>query len=547
MQRWLILLLVPFGAIAGCPEPEPWVAPVPPAPVAASEPAFDRWEGGWTREGPFVCQENFACDQPAYCVDEQHYARVYERECCFDGPCSLGACAPDLPARMCPPGTVCRHLPSAELVTVACVDPAALAADAGQAPGPFAGNCGNGVPDDVEGCDDGNQISGDGCSHFCTLEPGWYCPGWAQPCHPALGTPPCPLDACRMGALCVDMIEPSASRRGMSCECPAEPLPECPPLAALAMPIPSGAGECWSHAVSADGTTIVGGCSYGSSVATTFVEPVRRAMRWTVAGGAEVYPGRESAVAHDVSADGSVVVGRSAEGPFIWTSSGIQQLDVRLGQGGSSRIDGGIIGAVFVSADGRVVAGGEGPAWLWTEAEGVRELQPATQGRRAGVSGITPDGSRIFGYEAEELVARPLIWNTNGPVEALPLIPDPESFIVASNADGSLLVINTEVEPPANGQEFIARVVLRTSAGSTTLEPDGGLARALSADGHVLLGWLRGGGPLLWRLDQNNLYEPLQLGLEARDLSGDGRVIAGWLELAPPQDIRRRAAIAWVP
>ncbi len=26
-----------------------------------------------------------------------------------------------------------------------------------------------------EECDDGNQLSGDGCSSICTIEPGWYC------------------------------------------------------------------------------------------------------------------------------------------------------------------------------------------------------------------------------------------------------------------------------------------------------------------------------------------------------------------------------------
>lgn len=35
--------------------------------------------------------------------------------------------------------------------------------------------CGDGVVDAGEQCDDGNQISGDGCSSTCTVEVGWYC------------------------------------------------------------------------------------------------------------------------------------------------------------------------------------------------------------------------------------------------------------------------------------------------------------------------------------------------------------------------------------
>jgi fibro-slime domain-containing protein len=37
--------------------------------------------------------------------------------------------------------------------------------------------CGNGVVDPGETCDDGNTKSGDGCSSTCQAEPGWQCPG----------------------------------------------------------------------------------------------------------------------------------------------------------------------------------------------------------------------------------------------------------------------------------------------------------------------------------------------------------------------------------
>jgi cysteine-rich repeat protein len=39
--------------------------------------------------------------------------------------------------------------------------------------------CGNGIKTSLEGCDDGNQISGDGCSATCTIESGYSCTGTA--------------------------------------------------------------------------------------------------------------------------------------------------------------------------------------------------------------------------------------------------------------------------------------------------------------------------------------------------------------------------------
>ena len=35
--------------------------------------------------------------------------------------------------------------------------------------------CGDGVRVNLEACDDGNKVTGDGCSYACTIEPGWTC------------------------------------------------------------------------------------------------------------------------------------------------------------------------------------------------------------------------------------------------------------------------------------------------------------------------------------------------------------------------------------
>ncbi|HEX7508036.1 MAG TPA: DUF4215 domain-containing protein [Polyangia bacterium] len=47
---------------------------------------------------------------------------------------------------------------------------------------PSGGNCGDGVIERNEGCDDGNTISGDGCSRICQVESNWNCPKEGEPC-----------------------------------------------------------------------------------------------------------------------------------------------------------------------------------------------------------------------------------------------------------------------------------------------------------------------------------------------------------------------------
>jgi fibro-slime domain-containing protein len=47
---------------------------------------------------------------------------------------------------------------------------------------PSGGTCGDGVIERNEGCDDGNTISGDGCSRICQVESNWNCPKEGQPC-----------------------------------------------------------------------------------------------------------------------------------------------------------------------------------------------------------------------------------------------------------------------------------------------------------------------------------------------------------------------------
>jgi cysteine-rich repeat protein len=47
---------------------------------------------------------------------------------------------------------------------------------------PGGGNCGDGILERIEQCDDGNTESGDGCSLSCQIEANWECPEPGKPC-----------------------------------------------------------------------------------------------------------------------------------------------------------------------------------------------------------------------------------------------------------------------------------------------------------------------------------------------------------------------------
>lgn len=52
---------------------------------------------------------------------------------------------------------------------------------------PVSEVCGNGLVEGTEACDDGNLISGDGCSMTCTVETGWSCSGQPSSCSEICG------------------------------------------------------------------------------------------------------------------------------------------------------------------------------------------------------------------------------------------------------------------------------------------------------------------------------------------------------------------------
>lgn len=168
--------------------------------------------------------------------------------------------------------------------------------------------------------------------------------------------------------------------------------------------------DSYALGISADGSAIVGVGSMGNGT---------RAFRWTTQrgmAGLSQYPGSSTLVGHEawaVSADGSVVVGKSYRGSrdfeaFRWTSAGgIKTLDK-------------MVIARGISADGSVVVGfglgvqygadGYGQAYRWTAADG-----PIRLGAIPGAPlyseawGVSADGSVVVGHSWH----RASYWNEN--------------------------------------------------------------------------------------------------------------------------------------
>lgn len=181
--------------------------------------------------------------------------------------------------------------------------------------------------------------------------------------------------------------------------------------------------------VSADGSIVAGGSSDGY------------AARWTEATGAVslgALPATNSqSFANEISADGSVIVGRSNSGTaddvvaFRWTQSG--------GMVGLGDLPGGSVRSIAfdVSADGSVVVGigdsGIPDSFVWTAASGMLNLRDVlAAGGATGfenwtslyVNGISGDGSTVVGYGR----------NPNGQDEAFVAninVPEPAAVSIA--------------------------------------------------------------------------------------------------------------------
>jgi uncharacterized membrane protein len=134
-------------------------------------------------------------------------------------------------------------------------------------------------------------------------------------------------------------------------------------------------------AISADGSTVVGfGPSNGSS---------DLAFRWTLAGGMEVLSG---GAAFAVSADGSIVAGRSGSFAVRWVGSSMQDLRV------APELNTSAVGA-GESGDGSVIVGSAGinQAFRWTATVGAQWLAIPISATNSAANGVSADGNMVAG------------------------------------------------------------------------------------------------------------------------------------------------------
>jgi probable HAF family extracellular repeat protein len=183
--------------------------------------------------------------------------------------------------------------------------------------------------------------------------------------------------------------------------------------------LPAGGFNSIAYDVSSDGNVVVG---HGRSAAGT------EAFVWTaqdgMAGLGDLPGGPFHSEARGVSADGSVVVGFSDSATdrqaFRWTA----------GNGMVGLTPGVISVAVDVSADGSLITGASAQhgAFIWDELHGVRSLETML-GLDLGdwlaiqPEGISDDGSTIIGFGI----------HLNGDNEAwIAVLPEPSSVALLS-------------------------------------------------------------------------------------------------------------------
>jgi probable HAF family extracellular repeat protein len=216
--------------------------------------------------------------------------------------------------------------------------------------------------------------------------------------------------------------------------------------------LPGGVASSLAFGVSGDGSVVVGSSDSG--------DPSNEAFVWTQATGMVGLGGRGEASA--VSGDGRVVVGVDHDsGAFRWTI-----------EDGSTFIADVPSHAHDVSADGSVIVGqaplptGLAEAFVWSESSGVMRLgdlggDPEISSSARGVSN---DGTIVVGIAASTEGQQSFRWTAaEGMVGIGSLSPIPDAFGFLSGAfdvsgDGETIVgssTSTSVSTPGAGEAFI--------------------------------------------------------------------------------------------
>ncbi|CAK0891308.1 unnamed protein product [Prorocentrum cordatum] len=130
-----------------------------------------------------------------------------------------------------------------------------------------SGQCGNAMRESSEGCDDGNDLDGDGCSHACVVEAGYFCSGGSQAAQDVCALTVCG-DGLRSGAEECDDGNLDSSD-GCSPTCLAEPGYVCTGNTSCA-PVCGDGRRTWSEGCD-DGNVADGdGCSHACAIEAGF-------------------------------------------------------------------------------------------------------------------------------------------------------------------------------------------------------------------------------------------------------------------------------------
>ena len=242
--------------------------------------------------------------------------------------------------------------------------------------------------------------------------------------------------------------------------------------------------------------------------------------------------------AHDVSADGSIVIGMSKSGSgfqaFRWTATaGMEGL-------GPVPVDDQFSVANAISADGSVVVGDRrvsptlSAAFRWTAAGGMVDLENPPI--RSIAIGVSDDGSIVVGYR----LSNAFRWTGTGGGELGVLPGHNESFAFDVSADGTVVVGSSEDDELdlAEAYRWTAAAGM-VGIGDLAGGANKSVARSVSADGSVVVGhstsangaeafrWTAATGMIgLGDLPGGDFVS------EALSVSADGSVIVGRSETA---------------
>ncbi|OHB48846.1 MAG: hypothetical protein A2Y10_06230 [Planctomycetes bacterium GWF2_41_51] len=244
---------------------------------------------------------------------------------------------------------------------------------------------------------------------------------------------------------------------------------------------------------------------------------------------------------HDVSADGSVVVGSSSSGngyeAFRWTSeTGMQGLGDLPGRDFYSVAQG-------ISGDGSVIVGyghsssGYSEAFRWTVSEGMVSLGDLSGGGFfSGAMAASYDGSVIVGYGHSDLCTggesiEAFYWTASGGMVGIGDLPGGRfgSAGYSVSYDGSVIVGYGVTSSHWTSFRW-------TSSEGMTGYSFGYMANDVSADGTVMVGDSTSGEAFRWTEDEGiqmlGKWAPNYLRTSASTVSGDGCVVAGYGFLA---------------